>query len=74
MNLCAEGGMDKMKIWHAPPPPAWEGGGGGEGNRTLKENLKLDNPNIESIFRITSLIYSRCIRGNHQYVLLNIPH
>ena len=22
MNLCAEGGVDKMKIWHAPPTPA----------------------------------------------------
>ena len=22
MNLCAEGGEDKMKIWHAPPTPA----------------------------------------------------
>ena len=45
MNLCAEGGVDKMKIWHAPPTPAlgsycwvlllgrvifW---GGGEGER-----------------------------------------
>ena len=80
MNLCAEGGVDKMKIWHAPPTPAlgsycWvlllgrviffffcgEGGG----HRTLKENLKLHNPSIKSIFRITSLIYSRCIRSNH---------
>ena len=83
MNLCAEGGVDKMKIWHAPPTPAlgsycWvlllgrvsflEGRGGGErggGHRTLKENLKLHNPSIKSIFRITSLIYSRCIRSNH---------
>ena len=80
MNLCAEGGVDKMKIWHAPPTPAlgsycWvlllgrvifffflRGGGG---HRTLKENLKLHNPSIKSIFRITSLIYSRCIRSNH---------
>ena len=22
MNLCAQGGEDKMKIWHAPPTPA----------------------------------------------------
>ena len=22
MNLCLEGGVDKMKIWHAPPTPA----------------------------------------------------
>ena len=71
MNLCAEGGVDKMKIWHAPLTPAlgsycwvlllervnffWGGGGGeGGGHRTLKENLKLHNPSIKSIFRITS--------------------
>ena len=45
MNLCAEGGVDKMKIWHAPPTPALGSycwvlllgrvifGGGGEGER-----------------------------------------
>ena len=22
MNFCAAGGVDKMKIWHAPPTPA----------------------------------------------------
>ena len=76
MNLCAEGGVDKMKIWHAPPTPAlgsycWVLLLGrvifflGGGHRTLKENLKLHNPSIKSIFRITSLIYSRCIRSNH---------
>ena len=27
MNLCAEGGVDKMKIWHAPSLPAWGWGG-----------------------------------------------
>ena len=31
MNLCAEGGVDKMKIWHAPSLPAWGWGGGGWG-------------------------------------------
>ena len=78
IELCAEGGVEKMKIWHAPPTPAlgsycWvlllgrvnffggggggrEGWGGGGGHRTLKENLKLHNPSIKSIFRITSFI------------------
>ena len=27
------------------------------------ENLKLHNPSIKSIFRITSLIYFRCIKS-----------
>ena len=31
-------------------------GMGGGGSRNWKENLKLHNPSIESIFRITSLI------------------
>ena len=39
------------------------GGGGGRG--ILKENLKLDNPSIISTFRITSLIYFRCIKNTH---------
>ena len=35
------------------------------GHRILKENLKLHNPNIKSIFTITSLIYFRCTRNPH---------
>ena len=35
------------------------------GHRILKENLKLHNPSIKSIFRITSLIYFRYIRNTH---------
>ena len=48
-----------------PEIPSVEFELGGEGHRTLKENLKLHNPNLKSIFRITSLIYPRCIRSNH---------
>ena len=44
----------------------WGGGGGGGGVLgTLKENLKLHNPSIKSFFRISSLIYFRCIRNTH---------
>ena len=32
---------------------------------SMKENLKLHNPRIKSIFRIASLIYFRCIRNTH---------
>ena len=39
--------------------------GGGEAQRISKENFKLHNPSIKSIFRITSLIYFRCIRNTH---------
>ena len=37
------------------------------GHRVLKENLKLHNPSIKSICRITSLIYFRCIRDNNMF-------
>ena len=73
---------------HPPPPFFFEGGGGGgkdfgnvfsgggggEGNGILRENLKLLSPRIKSIFRITSLIYFRCIRNTVQYVLSGIQH
>ena len=39
--------------------------GGGGAQRISKENFKLHNPSIKSIFRITSLIYFRCIRNTH---------
>ena len=45
-----------------------KGGGnivGKEGQEILKGNLKLDNPSVKSIFRITSLIYFTCIRNTH---------
>ena len=44
------------------------GGGGycwGRGRGILKENLKLHNPSIISTFRITNLIYFRCIKNTH---------
>ena len=56
MNLCAEGGVDKMKIWHAPPTPAlgsycWvlllgrviflRGGGGGWGSQNFEGKFKI---------------------------------
>ena len=56
MNLCAEGGVDKMKIWHAPPTPAlgsycWvlllgrviflRGEGGGWGSQNFEGKFKI---------------------------------
>ena len=35
----------------------------GRGIFLKAENLKLHNPSIKSIFRITSLIYFRCIKS-----------
>ena len=34
----------------------------------------VHNPSIKSIFRITSLIYFRCTKNTHLYVLSSIPH
>ena len=52
----------------------WLGGNFfGGGHRILKENLKLHNPSMKIIFRITSWIYFRCIRNTHEYVLASIP-
>ena len=57
MNLCAEGGVDKMKIWHAPPTPAlgsycwvlllgrviffWGEGGRGGGSQNFEGKFKI---------------------------------
>ena len=57
MNLCAEGGVDKMKIWHAPPTPAlgsycwvlllgrvfffWGGGGAEGGSQNFEGKFKI---------------------------------
>ena len=44
------------------------GGGAGVGGGSLgiwTENLTLRNSIIKSIFRITNLIYFRCIRNTH---------
>ena len=40
----------------------WDGVFCLEDHGILKENLKLDNPSIKSIFRITNLIYFRDIK------------
>ena len=42
-----------------------EGGRGQGSHEILKENLKLHNPSIKNIFRISNLIYFRCIRNAH---------
>ena len=43
----------------------WDGVFYFEDHGILKENLKLDNPSIKSIFRITNLIYFRDIKKIH---------
>ena len=59
------------KIYHSsdpprpPPPPPPPPILFGEGHRILKKNLKLHNPSIKSIFRITSIIYFWSITNTH---------
>ena len=54
-------------VWGGLYCCGWGGNFGGGGHRILKENLKLHNPSIKSICRITSLIYFRCIRDNNMF-------
>ena len=69
---CAEGLKILEKYWGEGGRGA---GGQGEvrifyfgregGHGILKENLKFHNASIKSIFRITNLIYFKCIRNTH---------
>ena len=60
-------GSKLTTTWHAPLSTQFVGGGGvaEAGLGILKENLKLHNPSLKSVFRITSLINSRYIRNTH---------